>query len=161
MLISRRADVRCSAVLWSSGTGLPSAVDAARDVDEVLDVWNRNEKGENVFRDACGGDLFVGGADDTDVPDGLRVMTCGRRCWLSVVDMLDFGAGSDDREGMGSEVCEVRGIWGKRDMETCSDPMAPPSAGFRALAWWMCVSLYKYMTTNPRQELTQCGTMQA
>jgi hypothetical protein len=54
MLISRRAEVRCSAVLLSSGIGLPSAVDAANDVDDVLVFGNRKLKEIRAFLVCCG-----------------------------------------------------------------------------------------------------------
>lgn len=44
-LISRRADVREAAVLSSTGMGLPSAVDAASDVDDVFG-WKSGKANE-------------------------------------------------------------------------------------------------------------------
>jgi hypothetical protein len=110
MLISRRAEVRLSAVLWSSGTGLPSAVDAASEVDEVLGDWNRNENGRKAFFDARGSNLSVGGAEDIDVPEGLSDINCGGRCVVSPVEFMDRGVGNDDKDGIGNVGCEEDGL---------------------------------------------------
>jgi hypothetical protein len=76
-----------------------------------------------------------GGAEDTEVPEGLGDVNCRRASMLSDAEVGGTGTTKGDAGGTGCEECEGDdGCWEERDMETCSEPMAPPFASCRALS---------------------------